>query len=190
MSTISTNDFQKGTFINFRNEPHQIVSVEFYNPGKGSAVYRTRLKNLKNQRVLDFTFKSGDTAEEIDVETREMQYLYRTDNKYFFMNPVTFEQMQIPGDLLGNLLKLVKEGEIYQLILYEGNALSIRAPKKVVLKVTQSSDSARGNTVGAPRKLVTLETGLQVLAPLFIKEGDELVIDVDSLEYVERVSRK
>jgi len=190
MGTISTNDFQKGTFINFRNEPHQIVSVEFYNPGKGSAVYRTRLKNLKSQRVLDFTFKSGEQALEIDVETREMQYLYKTENEYFFMNPLTFEQLQIPRDILGNLQKLVKEGEIYQVILYEGNALSIRAPKKVILKVSESSDSARGNTVGAPKKLVTLETGLEVLAPLFIKEGDEIVIDVDSLEYVERASRK
>src|SRR3989344_6671262 len=101
MAKVSTSDFQKGMFINFREEPHQITAVEFYNPGKGSAVYRTRLKNLKSQRVLDFTFKSGEQALEIDVQTREMQYLYKTENEYFFMNPVTFEQLQIPGDLLG-----------------------------------------------------------------------------------------
>lgn len=190
MSKISTGDFQKGMFIEFRGEPHQIVDFEFYNPGKGSAVVRTKLKNLKNQKVLDFTFKSGETVEEVSVEVREMQYLYKTGDSYIFMNPVTFDQINLSIDKLHGFHKFIKEGETYQIILHDGRPLAIRYPKKVKLLVREAEEAVKGNTVSAAKKTVLVETGVKVNVPLFIKEGDMIVVDSETGEYVERISQK
>ncbi len=190
MSKISTSDFQKGIFIEFLGEPCQIVGFEFYNPGKGSAVVRTKLKNIKTLRVLDFTFKSGETAEEISVETREMQYLYKMNEDYIFMNPVTFEQINLSKDIIGDFVKFLKEGDVFQILLYDQVPLGMKYPKKIKLLVTEADDAVRGNTVGGAKKLVIVETGASVAAPLFIKKGDLIVIDSESGEYVERASQK
>lgn len=190
MGKISTSDFTKGTFIEFRGEPFQITEFQFYNPGKGSAVVRTRLKNIKSGRVLDFTFKSGETVEEIPVETKEMQYLYKAGEEFVFMNQSTFEQINIKKDLIGNFANFIKEGDIIQVILNQGQALSIRVPKKVRLKVVEAEEGAKGDTVGPAKKNVKIETGTTILVPIFIKEGDVISIDPESGEYVERVSQK
>lgn len=168
-----------------------MVSVEFYSPGKGSAVVRTRLKSLKTGRVLDFTFKSGETAEELAVDTREMQYLYKTGEEYFFMNQVTFDQTSLTGEMLGDFRKFIKEGDIVQVLLYEGTPLGIRYPKKVKLKVSEADEATRGNTItGGAKKMVILETGVSVAVPLFINKGDTVVVDTETGEYVERASQK
>lgn len=190
MAKISTGDFTKGTFIEFKGEPFQIVEFQFYNPGKGSAVVRTRLKNIKTTRVLDFTFKSGETVEEIPVETIEMQYLYKAGEEFVFMNQTTFEQINLKKETIGNLSNFLKEGDIIQIMLHEGEAVSIRVPKKVRLKVTEAEEGARGDTVGAAKKNVKVETGATILVPIFIKEGDVISIDPETGEYVERVSQK
>lgn len=190
MVKITTTDFQKGMFIEFRSEPHQIVGFEFYNPGKGSAVVRTKLKNIKTGRVLDFTFKSGEAAEEITVDTREMQYLYKMNDNYVFMNPVSFEQLNLTKDIIGDFVKFIKEGDIFQILIYEGEPLGMKYPKKVKLLVTDAEDAVRGNTIGGARKLVIVETGTSVAVPLFIKKGDLIVVDSETGEYVERASQK
>lgn len=190
MAKISTSDFTKGTFIDFRGEPVQIVEFQFYNPGKGSAVVRTRLKNIKTGRVLDFTFKSGETVDEIPVETKEMQYLYKAGEDFVFMNQTTFEQINLNKEIIGSMSNFLKEGDIIQILLLEGEAVSIRAPKKVRLAVIEAEEGAKGNTVGAAKKNVKVETGALVLVPLFIKEGDVISIDPATGEYVERVSQK
>lgn len=191
MSKISTGNFQKGIFINFRNEPHQIINYEFYNPGKGSAVVRSRLKCLKTGRVTDFTFKSGETVEEIPVDTREMQYLYKQGNEYVFMNQVNFEQVNLTQEMIGDFTKFMKEGDILQILLYEGNPLGVRAPKKVRLLVTQADEAVRGNSItGGAKKTVIVETGAAIAVPLFIKQGELVVIDTETGEYVERANQK
>lgn len=190
MAKITTSDFQKGMFIEFKGEPHQIADFQFYNPGKGSAVVRTRLKSLKTGRVLDFTFKSGESAEEIPVDIREMQYLYKANEEFIFMNQTTFEQISLSKALIGDFYKYIKEGDILQILMQDGLPLGVRPPKKVRLVVTQAEEGAKGNTVGGAKKSVTVETGVSVLAPLFIKEGDVIVIDTETGEYVERASQK
>lgn len=190
MAKITTSNFQKGIFIEFRSEPYQIIDFEFYNPGKGSAVVRTRLKSLKTGRVLDFTFKSGEVVEEIPIEVRELQYLYKSGENYVFMNQVTFEQFNIPKSLMGDFYKYLKEGEILQVLLHDGEPLGIRPPKKVKLLVVQADEGVKGNTVGGARKSVLVETGISVSAPLFVKKGDVIVVDTESGEYVERISQK
>ncbi len=188
MAKISTSDFQKGIFINFRGEPQQIVDFEFYNPGKGSAVVRTRLKSLKTGRVLDFTFKSGETVEEVPIEVREMQYLYKINDVYVFMNQQTFEQIEINKEIIGNFTKYLKEGDILQVLLNEGESIGIKTTKKVKLRVIQAEEGVKGNTVGGAKKSVVVETGISILTPLFIKTGDMIVVDTETGEYVERAN--
>jgi elongation factor P len=186
MNTISTSDIKKGLCIMFRDAPHVVVDKTFVSPGKGSAFYRTKLKNLKTGSVIDFTFKSGEKLEEAPVEVKEMQYLYRDNDKLIFINPRTYEQIELPLGMTGDFFPLMKEGETYQVYVLDNQAVALRPPLKVFLKVIHAEAGARGNTVTGATKEVELETGHRLLVPLFIKEGDTLAINVETGQYVER----
>lgn len=188
MSKISTSDFQKGIFIEFKGEPHQIVEFQHVNPGKGSAFIRTKLKHLKTGRVQEFTYKSGESVEEILINTRELQYLYKLDMKYIFMDNQSYEQYTLEKDILGNFANFLKENDIYQVLIYEGNAVGMRTPKKVRLKVIEAESGTKGNTVSGAKKQVKVETGFLVTVPLFIKTGDLIAIDPQTGQYLERVT--
>lgn len=191
MSIVSTSDFQKGMFIDFRDEPHQIIESQFVNPGKGSAFTRTKLKNVKTGKVLEFTYKSGETVEELPVEVHEMQYLYKANEDFIFMNQRNYEQITIRKDILGTFAGFLKEGDIYQVLIFEGEALGMRYPKKVRLKVIEAQEGgAKGNTVMGARKIVKLETGVETEVPLFIKTGDVVAVDPETGEYISRESIK
>lgn len=186
MSKITTADFQKGIFIEFKGEPNQILEFQHVNPGKGSAFIRTKLKNIKTGKVQEFTYKSGETVEEIPVNVREMQYLYKAGEDFIFMNKFTYEQMNMPKSILGNFEKFIKEGEIYQILIHEDNPIGMRFPKKVRLQVIEAEEAIKGNTTTSAKKTVILETGVQILAPLFIKKGDLIAINPETGEYLER----
>jgi elongation factor P len=186
MSTISTADFYKGIFVVFKDEPHQVVEFQHVNPGKGSAFVRTRLKSLKSGKVQEFTYKSGDSVEELPVETHEMQYLYPEGEAYVFMDNFTFEQASVSKQLLGEFVKYLKVNDTYQVLLHEGEAVGIRIPKKIRLRVTEAEEAARGNTVSGATKIVVVETGAKVTVPMFIKEGELIAIDPETGGYVER----
>lgn len=187
MANITTAQFKKGIFIEFKGEPHQIVDMQFVNPGKGSAFVRTKLKSLKTAKVQEFTFKSGESAIEIPVETHEMQYLYKEGENYVFMENRTYEQYQLPATMLEDFVKYLKPNDVYQVLIHGDNAVGIRFPKKVWLKVIEADEGARGNTVsGGGSKLVAVETGAKVTVPLFIKVGDTIGIDPETGEYLER----
>lgn len=190
MSTINTADFQKGMFINFRNEPNQIIEFQFVNPGKGSAFVRTKFKNIKTGKVLEFTYKSGETVEQLPVEVHEMTFLYKADEDFVFMDKRSFEQYNLKRDILGNFANFLKEGELHQIMLYDNEPLGMRFPKKVRLKVTDADDAVKGNTVSGAKKLVTLETGTQIAAPLFIKTGDVVAVDPETGDYLSRESQQ
>lgn len=189
MTNITTADFEKGIFIEFKGEPHQIVDTQFVNPGKGSAFVRTKLKNVKSGRVQEFTYKSGESAIQIPIEVHEMQYLYKENESFVFMDNRNYEQISLPRDILGNFTNFIKEGDVYQILIYEGEALGMRFPKKVRLLVTEAEEGAKGNTVMGAKKLVTVETGAPVAVPLFIKKGDLIAIDAESGQYVARESQ-
>lgn len=188
MSVISTASFQKGMFIEYKGEPHQIVGLEFVNPGKGSAFVRTKLKNVKTGRVSEFTYKSGESVQDLPIEVHEMQYLYKEVDKYVFMDNRNFEQTVLSADILGNFVKFIKEGTTYQILLYNGEALGMRFPKKVRLLVTGAEEGAKGNTVMGAKKIVIVETDSEVAVPLFIKKGDLIAIDPETGEYLQRES--
>lgn len=185
---ILTSDLRKGLCIMFRDTPHTVVDKTFVSPGKGSAFTRAKLKNLKTGNVLEFTFKSGEKLEEASVEVQELQYLYPDGETLNFMNPRTYEQFNLPKNMADNFLPLMKEGESYQVYVLDNQAIAIRPPLKVFLKVAHAEAGARGNTVTGATKEVEVETGYKVLVPLFIKEGDTISVNVESGQYVERVS--
>lgn len=186
MATITTADFSKGMFIEFKGEPHQITELQFVNPGKGSAFVRTRLKSLKSGKVQEFTFKSGESAIEVPVATREMQYLYKEGDVYIFMDNFSFEQFSISEAMLGSYVNYLKPNDTYQILINGEEAVGLRFPKKVRLKVTEADDGSKGNTVSGATKTVVVETGAVITVPLFIKEGETIAIDPETGEYLER----
>ncbi|MFZ5845632.1 MAG: elongation factor P [Patescibacteria group bacterium] len=186
MSTITTAQFRKGIFIRFRGEPHQIVEFQHVNPGKGSAFVRTKLKSLKTGKALEFTFKSGESVEEIPVETHEMQYLYQEGEKYVFMDNYSFEQYALSAALLGDFVRYLKPNDTYQILIQGEEAVGVRFPKKIRLRVTEAEEGVRGDTATGATKVVTVETGARVTVPLFIKEGDLIALDPETGEYLER----
>lgn len=188
MAKISTSDFQKGMFIEFKEEIHQIVEFQHVNPGKGSAFVRTKLRNLNSGNTLEFTYKSGEQVTEIPVFVKELQYLYQSDDNYYFMDNKSFEQTSLKQKILGNFSQYLKTGETYQIYTKDDQAIGIKIPKKVKLKVTEAEAGFKGNTVSGAKKQVKVETGLTISVPLFIKKGDLIAVDPQTDEYLERVN--
>lgn len=186
MSTVKGGNIAKGMFILFKNEPFEVMKAEFYAPGKGSAISRVKLKSLRTGNTQEFTYKSNESVEELDVMAKEMQYLYHDATEAVFMDPRTYEQVTIPAvQLAGKTGYLIPELMMYVVFLDE-KPIGVRFPLKVHLKVVEAGDAVAGNTVVAAKKPVQLETGIQVLVPLFIKQGETLIIDTTTGEYVSR----
>ncbi len=181
-----TSEITRGMIINFNNEPHVLIAKEFYSPGKGGAFTRTKLKNIKSGKILNHVFKSGEKLDQLDIETKTMQFLYADDTDSFFMDPETFEQMTISLDMIdGGTDFLHTEGK-YIIIIYEGEAISVQMPAKIALVVTETSDAVKGNTSGNATKEAILETGAKVYVPLFIKTGEKVVINTETRQYVSK----
>lgn len=188
MGKISTSDFQKGMFIEYRNDIHQITEFQHVNPGKGSAFIRTKLRNVKSGNAFEFTYKSGESVNEVSVYTREMQYLYKDETQYYFMDKSSFEQYSLSKNLIGSFGNYLKEGTHYQIYIHDNLAIGLRYPKKVKLKVSEADEATKGNTVGGAKKTVKLESGAVIQVPLFIKKGDIIAVNPDTNEYLERVN--
>lgn len=186
MSSMRANQLKAGEFILYKGQPHVVVKCEFYFPGKGSAFARSKLKNVKTGNVYEYTFKSSDMVETVDVETTELQYLYRDGETLNFMNPRTYDQFEVSVDIFeGKEKYLLAEMKMF-FNFYEGVAIGVRFPLKVTVKVTEAQEASAGNTVNAPKKPVTIETGVEVMVPLFVKEGEMIIVDTETGEYVSR----
>jgi elongation factor P len=189
MSTYNTSEFKKGLKVLIDNEPYLMIETEFMKPGKGQAVYRTRLKNLIRGNVIDRTYRSGDKIDAADVTEETLQYLYNDSKNWFFMNPETFEQLSIPKDNLEDAYKWLKDGATVETIFWGDRAISVEAPKHVELQVTYCEPAARGNTATNVQKPATLETGAEITVPSFINIGDVVKVDTRTGEYIERASK-
>lgn len=185
---ITTSEFRKGLYILFRDEPYQIIDLEFVNPGKGSAFYRTKLRSLRTGRVIDYTFKSGESVDEYPVMTRELQYLYRDGDHLVFMDPETFNQYVAEAEVLGDIVDFLRENDTYAVMLHDDEVVGIRPPKRVVLTVAQAEPAVRGGTVSGLTKPIVLENGVTIIAPAFIEPGDTVAVNPETREYIERVS--
>ena len=186
MPSIKANQLKRDMFVLYKNQPHAVLKCEFYFPGKGSAFARTRLKNVKTGNVYDYTYKSSDSVEVVDVETRELQYLYADGDIYYFMDPRTYDQFEIPASIFDGKQKwLLPEAKMF-FSFYEGEAMGVRFPPKVTVKVIEAQEAVAGNTVNAPKKTVVVEGGVEVMAPLFVKQGETIIVDTETDTYVGR----
>jgi len=187
MAIYSTNEFKGGLKIMLDNDPCSIIENEFVKPGKGQAFNRVKIRNLKTGRVIERTFKSGDTVEGADVVDREMQYLYNDGEFWHFMVPDTFEQYQAEKTAVGESLKWLKEQDTCILTLWNDSPLSVTPPNFVELSITETDPGLKGDTSGGGGKPATLETGAVVRVPLFVQIGEMIRVDTRSGEYVSRV---
>lgn len=188
MSSIKANQLKSGMFILYKDQPCAVVKCEFYFPGKGSAFARTKIKNVKTGNVYEYTYKSSDMVESVDVDTVELQYLYHDGDTFYFMNPRTFDQHEIERELFEGKEKfLLPEMKMF-VNFYDGAVIGVRFPLKVTVKVTEAQEASAGNTVNAPKKPVTIETGVEVLAPLFVDAGEMIIVDTETGEYVSRAN--
>jgi elongation factor P len=187
MSVYSTNEFKPGLKIMLDGDPCSIIENEHVKPGKGQAFNRVRLRNLKTGRVLEKTFKSGETLPGADVSDANMQYLYFDGEHWHFMQPENFEQYTVGEAALGDAKIWLKEQDIYIVTLYNGQPIGVSPPNFVVLKITQTDPGIRGDTSGGGGKPATLETGAVVRVPLFIQNGELIKVDTRTGEYVSRV---
>ncbi|HLL61056.1 MAG TPA: elongation factor P [Candidatus Nitrosocosmicus sp.] len=187
---VKAGNLKKGSFIEHNNELWQVVKAEFYSPGKGSALMKAGLKNIKNGKTLAYTYKSNEDVETLDVEAVEMQYLYKDSAFLYFMNERTYEQAQISIELSSGIEKYLKEGDKLFLLIYNNEPISVRPPQSVRLRVTSTEDAAKGDTVTGARKNAIVETGATVGVPLFIKTGDIIVINPETDEYMERATKQ
>lgn len=173
-------------YILFKNVPHQVTKADFMSPGKGSAFMRCKLKNAETGFTQEFTFKSNEQVEEVDVSSVEMQFLYADDTEAVFMDQRSFEQMSVPIDLVADAIEFMTgETKVYVLV-YDDKAIGVSLPPKMKLKVAHAEDATAGNTVGQARKEVELETGAKISVPLFVKTGDAIVVDTATKQYVTR----
>lgn len=187
MATYSTNEFKSGLKIILDGDPYTIVENEFVKPGKGQAFNRVKVRNLKTGRVVERTFKSGDTVEAADVVDVEMQYLYNDGEHWYFMDQQSFEQLSANASAVGDNAKWLKEQAICQLTLWNGLPLSVTPPNFVTMTIVETDPGVRGDTSSGGGKPATLETGAIVRVPLFVQTGELIKVDTRTGEYVSRV---
>ena len=182
-----TSDFRTGFAMRHRNDLWTIVEFQHVKPGKGPAFVRTKLKGVTSGKVIEETFRAGEKVEEIRLERRNYQFLYRDGEFYTFMNTETYDQIQLPQDTLGDLPLYIKESDLCQVLLLDDNPLTVEPPFTVELAVHQTDPGLRGDTAQGGTKPATMETGLVVQVPLFIEEGEVLKVDTRTGKYLGRV---
>ncbi len=182
-----TSDFRNGLIIKFKNELYTIVEFQHVKPGKGGAFVRSMLKNLKTGKVLDNTFRSGESIEIIRVERRKYQYLYRDGDFLVCMDNGTYEQINIPVEMFGEGIKFLKESEELEILFNGNDIITVEPPIFAFLKVISTEPGFKGNTATGALKPATLETGSTINVPLFVETNDFLKVDTRTGEYVERV---
>jgi elongation factor P len=167
---VMAGNLKKGEFVYHQNEIWQVQKAEFYSPGKGSALMKAKIKNVKTAKNVDITYKSSETVETVEVESVEMQYLYT-----------------LPLEMAGSAANYLKEGSKYYLYLHNDVPLTLRPPASVHLKVTEAEDAVKGDTVSGVKKAAKVESGATVMVPIFVKVGDIISVNPETGEYGERV---
>ncbi len=186
MATYNTNEFRGGLKLMLDGDPCPIIENEFVKPGKGQAFNRVKLRNLKTGRVLEKTFKSGESVEAADVMDRNLDYLYNDGEFWHFMDPESYEQYQADANAMGESTNWLKEQDNCMVTLWNGSPIAVEAPNFVVLEITETDPGLKGDTSGGGGKPATLETGAVVRVPLFIQTGEKIKVDTRSGDYVSR----
>lgn len=185
---IRGGDIGKGTVLLIKGTPYLVVEREFVNPGKGAAFARVKMKNLRDGSVLTQTIKTPDMVEDATVDTRKSQFQYHDGDNYVFMDSVNFEQIMVSEDVVGDKKNYLREGDEYDIVVWEEEAIDVKIPTKMIFVVAESENYVRGDTVSGATKPVVTETGLVVRVPLFIKQGEKIMVNTETNEYQERVN--
>ncbi len=184
---IDVNELRKGTTFTMEGDIYKVLEYQHHKPGRGKAIIRTKIRNLRTGVIIDKNFTSGDRVQDIRIDKVEVQYLYNDGEFYHFMNTETYEQPALPAAILGEAVDYLTENMTLTLSFYEGEPIDVILPTAVELQVTDAPLAIAGDTASGATKQVTLETGLKVTVPLFVEEGDIIRVDTRTGEYVTRV---
>ncbi|HBV22465.1 MAG TPA: elongation factor P [Jeotgalicoccus sp.] len=183
---ISVNDFKTGLTVEVDGNIWRVMDFQHVKPGKGAAFVRSKLKNLRNGAIQEKTFRAGEKVGRAQIDNMKMQYLYADGNSYVFMDNNTYEQIEIPADQLEYELKFLKENMPVTIMMYGSETLGVELPKTVELEVIETEPGIKGDTASGASKSATLETGVTLQVPLFVNQGDMLVVNTDEGSYVSR----
>lgn len=185
----TTSDIRKGVVINHQGDLYVVSDFQFVNPGKGSAFTKTKMKNIATGKTIEITYKSSESVETVQVDYVNMQYLYKNNEMYSFMNQETYETFEVNADVLGDDVKYLKEGLDVVMAVYQGAIISMQLPKKITYKVVDAPPAVKGNSAsGNISKRVTLDNDLVINAPIFIKVNEEIVVNTETGEYCNRAN--
>lgn len=185
---LTINDLKIGTNIQIENEPYLVVKSEHTHLGRGGATVRVKVRNLLNNKVLQIAYKPADKIEEAELTHSQADFLYAENDQCYFMDSQSYEQFFLNKKSLASKVDFLKQGQTVDVLNFQNQPVSVQLPPKIELKVTSAPPGLRGNTAqGSVTKPVTLETGLEIQAPLFVKQGDTIRVNTETGEYVERV---
>lgn len=185
---LTMNDIKNGSIIAIDNQPYVILSSQHVQMGRGGAIVRTKMKNMISGQVMEKTYKSGDKINEADLAYQTASFLYQDEDKFYFMDSVSYDQFFLNAANIGEAKKFLKEGQTVKTMLFDERPVSIELPKKIELKVIQTETGTRGDTAqGSVTKPATLETGYKINLPLFVNQGDVIRVNTETGQYVERV---
>ena len=188
MATISTNDLKNGTVLDLDGQLWQVIWFQHHKPGKGNTVVRSKLKHVLSGKVVDRTFNSDTKVESATVDRREMQYLYHDGHAFVFMDTVSYDQLNIADEIVGDAKDYMLENQMALVATHDGNPLYIELPASVELEITYTEPGLQGDRSSAGTKPATLETGKQIQVPLFIEQGTRVKVDTRDGSYLGRVS--
>ncbi len=183
---INVNDFKNGVTIKMDNNIFQVIEFQHVKPGKGAAFVRAKLKNLRTGATIENTFNAGIKLESAHIERRDMQFLYSTGDTFYFMNLEDYDQIEINAKALGEDRLYLTENLNVNIVSYEGEILGVNLPDKIEMKVTKTEPAVKGNTTSSVMKDATLETGLVIKVPIFIDEGESIIISTKDGKYASR----
>ena len=184
---ISASDFRNGITVEIDGNVCQILEFQHVKPGKGAAFVRTKLKNIINGGVIEKTFRPTEKFPQARIDRKDMQYLYKDGDLYYFMDTESYDQLPISADTISEAMKFVKENEMVKVCSYNGNVFSVEPPLFVELEVTETEPGFKGDTATGASKPATVETGATIAVPLFIDEGEKVKIDTRTGEYLSKV---
>lgn len=183
---INVNDFKNGMTIQYDGNIYMVLDYQHVKPGKGAAIVKAKLRNLRTGSIAEYTFNAGVKVEAARIEKKPMQFLYEMNDTYYFMNMNDYEQIELAKSLIGDDAKLLKENLEVDIMFFEGEMLGMTLPDKIELKVIHTEPAVKGNTTSSAMKDATLETGLVIKVPLFIEQDEVILVSSKDGKYVSR----
>ena len=185
---VDTSQFKNGLRIELDGEPFAITYFQHVKPGKGGAFVRTKVKNIRNGKIIDKTFRAGEKVELADVEDKRMQYLYRDGENLVLMDNQSYDQIPVPAEVVGDALNYLLENAQVDVLFWRGKPVNVDIPSFVEAQVTETEPGMKGDTASGATKPATIETGATLQVPLFINQGEKIRVDTRNGKYVERVN--